>query len=108
MKKYSQFERICGCNCSFVMEKGSFVEWMAATGSKFYIFENRVDYKSVFQRKTVPLRILGPCKWLPEIMAVPLKCMAACSPLKLQYALNRNICQIHCIYTIMAASAVKK
>ena len=43
-----------------------------------------------------------------EIMVVPLKCMAACAPLKLQYALNRNICQIHCIYTIMAASTVQK
>ena len=66
------------------------------------------DYKSLFQRKTVPLEIQSPCKWLPEIMAVPLKCMAACAPLKLQYDLNRNICQIHCIYTMMAASAVQK
>ena len=72
------------------------------------IFENRDDYKCLFQRKTVSWKILGPCKWLPEIMVVPLKYMAACAALKLQYALNRNICQIHCIYTIMSASAVQK
>ena len=73
-----------------------------------YIFENRDDYKCLFQRKTVPLKILGPCKWLPEIMAVALKCMATCAPSKLQYDLNRCIYQIYCIYTIMAASAVQK
>ena len=38
--------------------------------------------------------------WPPEIMTVPLKCMAASAPLDLQYALNRNICQIHCKYAI--------
>ena len=38
--------------------------------------------------------------WPPEIMMVPSKCMDASALLKLQYALNRNICQIHCIYTI--------
>ena len=58
------------------------------------------DYECLFQRKTVPLKILGPCKLLPEIMAVPLKCKATFTPLKLQYPLNRNICQTHCIYTI--------
>ena len=72
------------------------------------MFENRDGCKCLFQRKRVPLKILGQCKWLSEIMAVPLKCMAACAPLKLQYALNRNICQIHCIYTIMTASSVQK
>ena len=30
-------------------------------------------------------------------MTVPFKYMAASALLKLQYALNRNICQIHCI-----------
>ena len=32
-----------------------------------------------------------------EIMTVPLKYMAASALLKLQHALNKNICQIHCI-----------
>ena len=27
----SKFERMCGYNCSFIIEKESFVEWMAAT-----------------------------------------------------------------------------
>ena len=54
---------------------------------------------ALFQKKTVPLKILYHCKWLLEMMTVPLKCMASAA-LKLQYALNRNICQTHCIYTI--------
>ena len=41
-------------------------------------------------------------------MAVPLKCMAACALLKLQYALNRNICQNIVYAQFMAASAVVK
>ena len=54
------------------------------------------------------MKIIGPGKWLPEIMVVPLKCMAACALLKLQYALNGNICQ-NIVYTrFMAASAVQK
>ena len=38
------------------------------------------------------------CKWPPEIKMVALKYMAASASLKLQYILNRNICQIHCMY----------
>ena len=53
---------------------------------------------ALFQKKTVPLKILDHCQWLSEIMTVPLKFMAASAPLKLQYAIN--ICQTHCIYTI--------
>ena len=33
-------------------------------------------------------------------MTVLFKYMAVSAPLKLQYALNKNNCQIHCIYTI--------
>ena len=62
--------------------------------------KNKDHYKCLFQRKTVPLKILDPGEWLPEKIAVPLKCMTACAPLKLQYTLNINICQIHCIYAI--------
>ena len=54
----------------------------------------------LFQRNTVLLKILDHCRRPPEIMTVPLKCMAASAPLKEQYALNKNICQIHCIYEI--------
>ena len=35
-------------------------------------------------------------------------CMAASSTLKLQYALNRNTCQIHCIYTIYGCKCCSK
>ena len=41
-------------------------------------------------------------------MVVPLKCMAARAPLKLQYALNRNICQNIVYPQFMAASAALK
>lgn len=30
--KYSKFEKMCDCNCSFVIEKDPFVEWVTATG----------------------------------------------------------------------------
>ena len=33
-QKNSKFERMCGYNCSFVIEKGPFVEWIAATGGE--------------------------------------------------------------------------
>ena len=56
--------------------------------------------KCLFQRKTVPLKMQNHCKWPPKIMMLPLKYIVASAPLKLQYALNRYICQIHCIYTI--------
>ena len=32
MQKHCKFERMRGCNCSSVIEKGSFIEWVAATG----------------------------------------------------------------------------
>ena len=54
------------------------------------IFENRDDCKSLFQRKTLTLKILDRCIWPPEIMIVLVKCTAASAPLKYQYALNRN------------------
>ena len=96
MKKYSKFERIYGYNYSFIIEKGPFVEWIAATGGKLtlYLCKQRALLVLISKKDSTL------CKWLPEIMAVPLKCIAACAPLKLQYALSRNICQIHCIYTI--------
>ena len=43
---------------------------------------------------------LDHCKWRPETMTVPLKCMAASASLKQQRTLNRNICQMHCIFAI--------
>ena len=41
-------------------------------------------------------------------MTLPLKSMVASAPLKLQYALNRDICQIHCIYTINGGKCFSK
>ena len=63
-----------GCNYSFIIEKEPFIEWMTATGiaNEHNIFEERDDYKCLFQGNTVLLKI----------MAVPLKCMAASTPLK--------------------------
>ena len=60
------------------------------------------------KKNTLPLKIQDHCIWPPEIMTVPLKYMIASAPLKLQNALNRNIFQIHCIYTIHAANALLK
>ena len=63
LKKYSKFERICGNNCSFIIKKGPFVEWIAATGGKLTLYLwNSDDYKCLFQRKTVPLKILRSLK----------------------------------------------
>ena len=59
----------------------------------------------LFQGNTVPLKILDHCKWLSEIMTVPLKCMAASALLKLIYVLNRDICQIHYMQTIHACKS---
>ena len=88
---------MCDYNCSFIIEKGPFVEWMTATGmaNELNILENRDDFKCLFQRNTVPLKILDRCKWPPEVITVSFKYMAASALLKLQYPLNRNICQIH-------------
>ena len=41
--------------------------------------------------KESPLKILDPCKWLPEIMAVPLRCMILCIPLKLKKYLSNTL-----------------
>ena len=73
-----------GCNYSFIIEKEPFIEWMTATGiaNEHNIFEERDDYKCLFQGNTVLLKILDQCKRPPKIMAVPLKCMAASTPLK--------------------------
>ena len=51
------------------------------------------------KKERVPLKILYHRKWPTEIMMILLKRMAASAPFKLQYALNRNVCQIHCLYT---------
>ena len=66
----------------------------------------RDDYKCLFQRKTVPWKIVDHCKWPPEIMTVPLKCIAASAPLKLQYALN--IWQIHSLQTYMYSTLKRR
>ena len=57
---------------------------MAATGlvNQLSTYEKRDDCKCLFKRKTVPLKILDPCKWSPKMMIVPLKCMAASATLK--------------------------
>ena len=73
-----------GCNCSFLVETGYFIEWMTATGlaNSLNTFENRNNCKCLFKRNRVPLKILDHCKWSPKIMVVALKCMAVSVPLK--------------------------
>ena len=43
-KKSSKFERMTGCNYSLTIQKGPFIEWMAATGirNQLNIFEKRM------------------------------------------------------------------
>ena len=79
---------------------------MAATGDELtkHLWK-QIWLQVLFQRNTVPLKILDHCKLPPEIMTVLLKCFAANAPLNLQYALNENACQLHCMYTIAASAA---
>ena len=79
---------------------------MAATGNELtkYLWKE-IRLEELFQRNTVPLKILDFWKLPPEIMTVLLKCFAANAPLNLQYALNKNACQLHCIYTTAASAA---
>ena len=73
-----------GCNYSFIIEKEQFIEWMAATGfvNSNNTYEKRDDFKCLFKRNTVPLKILDHCKCPPELMMVILKCMAESALLK--------------------------
>ena len=79
---------------------------MAATGDELtkYLWK-QIRLQVLFQRNTVPLKILDHCKLPPEIMTVLLKRFAANAPLSLQYALNKNACQLHCMCTIAAGAA---
>ena len=79
---------------------------MAATGDELTKYHwKQIRLQVLFQRNTVPFKILDHCKLPPEIMTVLLKCFAANAPLSLQYALNKNACQLHCMYTIAAGAA---
>ena len=57
---------------------------MAATGlvNLLNTYEKSDDSKRLFKRNTLPLKILDYSMWPPEIMMVPLKCMAASAALK--------------------------
>ena len=48
------------------------------------------DCKCLFQRNTVPLKIVDHCKWPPEIMTVLLKYMAASALRKIPYPLKNG------------------
>ena len=61
LQRHSKFEGIYGSNYSLIIEKGLFIEWMAATGitNQLNTFENGDDCKCLFQRNTVlPFRSL--------------------------------------------------
>ena len=32
-QKHSKFKRMRGCNCSVIIENGSFIKWVATTGT---------------------------------------------------------------------------
>ena len=68
-----------GCNYSFIIEKGQFIEWMAATrtANQLNTFEKRDGYKCLFQRNTIPLRNTRSLQ-----VTVTRKCTAASTPLK--------------------------
>ena len=51
---------------------------------------------------------LNHCKLRPETMTVLFKCMTASAPLKYQRTLNRNICQIHCLFAIYGCKCSSK
>ena len=65
--------------------KRPFVELMAATGGDLalYLWKQK-RLQVLIRKKDSTLQNTGPCKWLSEIMAVPLNCMAAYASLKLQ------------------------
>ena len=55
LKKYSKFERMCGYNYSFIIEKGHSTNgWLQLETNQINIFENRDDFKCLFQIKAVP------------------------------------------------------
>ena len=61
----------------------------------------------LISKKGSTLKIPDYCKWPPEIMTV-LVSMAASVALKLKYALNRSICEIHCILAIHGCKCCSK
>ena len=73
--KTQQILKNAWIQCSFMIKKGlSSYGWLQL--ESWTCFEKRDDYKCLFQRNT------QHCKWRPETMTVPLKCMAASAPLK--------------------------
>ena len=83
LKKYVKFERMCGYNYSFVIEKGSFVKWMAATGGELtqYLWNQR-RLQVLISKKDSTLentRSLQVASWKNDGTT---KCMAASHPLK--------------------------
>ena len=69
-----------GYNYSFIIEKGQFIEWTAITGLAIRL--NTFGKRDEACRYTLPLKILDHCNGPPEIMMLPLKCMAASAPLE--------------------------
>ena len=97
-------------NGYFIIRKEPFIEWIAATGGELtqYLWKQRRLKVAISKKDSTLENNRGLLKCSPEIMMVPFKCMAASAPFKLQYALNRNICQIHCIYTIHGCKCCSK
>ena len=89
------------------IEKGPFVEWIAATGGELtqYLWKQR-RLQVLISKKDSTLentRSLQMASWNNDGTT---QIMTASAPLKIQHALNRNICQVHTKF--MVASAVLK
>ena len=84
LQKHRKLERMRGCNCSFIIEKEPFIEWITAAeiANQLNNFEERSDCKFLFQRNPVPLKILDHSIWHSEIMTAPLKCTSTSFHLK--------------------------
>ena len=47
MQKHSKFNRMHGCNCSFIIKNESFIKWVAATGIANYLNIFRIPVKYI-------------------------------------------------------------
>ena len=51
MQKHSKFKRMRGCNCSFIIENGSFIKWVAVTGIANYLNTFQIPVKYIVYTK---------------------------------------------------------
>ena len=102
-KKNSKFERMRGCNYSFIIKRAlspyGWPQWNCELALK-----NEMIASACFKEIQFP----NHCKWRSETITVPFICMAASAPLKQLRNFNRNICQMHCLFTIYGCKCCSK